>query len=120
MYFLCFKREEPAMNLRKTCKKLVKYLPSNVQEQFSNSYTAMIDSLNEMDVVSNIIYTCMHMSTSLFYSIYISTFPSTQLALQRMQGSGIPAENAADLTFAKYVSDTIDKYEKMLGTLSSI
>ena len=40
------------MNLRKTCKKLGKYLPSNVQDKFSAAYSDMIDSLNEMDVVS--------------------------------------------------------------------
>eukprot|EP01036_Dinobryon_divergens_P023275 gene23276-31603_t len=85
-------REEPAMNLRKTCKKLGKYLPSNVQDKFSAAYSDMIDSLNEMDV----------------------------LALQRMQGSGVPADNVEDVKFSKSVSDTIGKYEKMLDTLSAI
>ena len=39
------------MNLRKTCKKLEKYLPDGVQKQFSASYANMIESLTDMDVV---------------------------------------------------------------------
>mmetsp|Transcript_31447 Transcript_31447/g.45262 ORF Transcript_31447/g.45262 Transcript_31447/m.45262 type:complete len:223 (-) Transcript_31447:68-736(-) len=85
-------RQEPAMNLRKTCKKLEKYLPDNVQKQFSASYASMIDSLNEMDVI----------------------------ALQRMQGSGLPADNTEDITLSKAIAATVSNYEKMLNTLSSI
>jgi hypothetical protein len=47
-------RQQPAMDLRKTCKVLKPFLPSDKQEQFQTSYQIMIDAVNEMDVVSGV------------------------------------------------------------------
>ena len=44
-------RSEPTMELRKTCKKLQKYLPSNQVSGFAKAYDEMIDSINDLDAV---------------------------------------------------------------------
>ena len=40
------------MDLRKTCKLLKQFLPTDIQSQFQESYEIMIDAVNDMDVVS--------------------------------------------------------------------
>ena len=40
------------MSLRKTCKLLKPFLPTESQKPFDDSYVNMIDAVNEMDVVS--------------------------------------------------------------------
>jgi hypothetical protein len=44
-------REEPAMELRKTCVKLKKYLPSSQIPNFEKAYSDLIETLNNMDYV---------------------------------------------------------------------
>lgn len=44
-------RQQPAMDLRKTCKVLKPFLPSTVQDKFQETYSVMIDAVNDMDVV---------------------------------------------------------------------
>ena len=39
------------MDLRKTCKVLKPFLPSTVQDKFQETYSVMIDAVNDMDVV---------------------------------------------------------------------
>lgn len=48
-------RQQPAMDLRKTCKLLKQFLPTDKQSQFQESYEIMIDAVNDMDVVSVIL-----------------------------------------------------------------
>ena len=40
------------MDLRKTCKLLKQFLPTDKQSLFQESYEIMIDAVNDMDVVS--------------------------------------------------------------------
>jgi hypothetical protein len=44
-------RQQPAMDLRKTCKLLKQFLPTDIQSEFQGSYEIMIDAVNDMDVV---------------------------------------------------------------------
>ena len=54
-------RQQPAMDLRKTCKILKPFLPSEKQTKFQESYAVMIDAVNDMDVVRT--YVCMYVRT---------------------------------------------------------
>jgi len=45
-------RQDPVVELRKTCKKLTKYLPANQIASFNKNYSDMIDKINDLDVVS--------------------------------------------------------------------
>jgi hypothetical protein len=44
-------RSDPTVELRKTCKKLVKYLPVEKAKLFNTAYASMIDVLNDVDAV---------------------------------------------------------------------
>jgi hypothetical protein len=44
------------MDLRKTCKILKPFLPSTVQDKFQETYSVMIDAVNDMDVVRSVLY----------------------------------------------------------------
>ena len=46
------------MSLRKTCKLLKPFLPTESQKPFDDSYVIMIDAVNEMDVVSTVRAVC--------------------------------------------------------------
>ena len=46
-------RKEPSIYLRKTCKALAKYLPSDDSKIFLNSYQQVIKSINQLDEVRN-------------------------------------------------------------------
>lgn len=48
-------RQQPAMDLRKTCKLLKQFLPTDKQSPFQESYEIMIDAVNDMDVVRVIV-----------------------------------------------------------------
>lgn len=48
-------RQDPVVELRKTCKKLSKYLPAAQITSFNKNYNDMIDKINELDVVSDMI-----------------------------------------------------------------
>lgn len=45
-------RQDPVIELRKTCKKLEKYLPATEMKNFDKAYGNMIDAVNDLDVVS--------------------------------------------------------------------
>jgi hypothetical protein len=45
-------RESPTMDLRKTCRKLKPFLPSEIQVKYEDAYKTMIESFEDMDVVS--------------------------------------------------------------------
>ena len=49
-------RQQPAMDLRKTCKILKPFLPSEKQTKFQESYAVMIDAVNDMDVVRTYVH----------------------------------------------------------------
>jgi hypothetical protein len=49
-------RSDPTVELRKTCKKLVKYLPVEKAKEFNTGYAGMIDALNDLDAVRRIRY----------------------------------------------------------------
>jgi hypothetical protein len=46
-------RQQPAMDLRKTCKKLKPFLPAGQQAIYEDAYNTLIDSFETMDVVSS-------------------------------------------------------------------
>ena len=48
-------RQDPVVELRKTCRKLTKYLPATQITSFNKNYNDMIDKINELDVVSDMI-----------------------------------------------------------------
>lgn len=48
-------RQEPVIDLRKTCKNLMKYLPADQASPFKRAYEEMIDSLNDLDAVNIIV-----------------------------------------------------------------
>lgn len=83
-------REGPTQELRKTCRKLEKYLPADQLDPFKKTYAVMIDNMNYMDV----------------------------LALQRVQGSGVPDEGKKDEGMVKAIDSTVSSYEAMLKTIS--
>ena len=45
-------RQDPVVEMRKTCRKLVKYLPEAQISSYNKNYNDMIDKINELDVVS--------------------------------------------------------------------
>lgn len=47
-------RQEPLIETRKTCRKIVKYLPENQVLPFNKAYNNMIEKLNDLDVVSSV------------------------------------------------------------------
>ena len=70
-------RQQPAMDLRKTCKLLKQFLPTDKQSPFQESYEIMIDAVNDMDVVSAIliyfyfsIFPCKHINSNIVYRFF--------------------------------------------------
>eukprot|EP01038_Epipyxis_sp_PR26KG_P011313 gene11313-15175_t len=85
-------REEPTVQLRKTCRKLEKYLSTDELPSFQRNYGEMIDAVGSMDL----------------------------MALRRMQGENVPSKDEQDKEFIAIVNNAIDKYKLMLNVISPI
>lgn len=85
-------RQEPTIDLRKTCKKLEKYLPAEEVVPFDKAYSNMIDSMNDLDV----------------------------LALKRLQGENLPSKGQLDEEMNQKALDLSSRFETMLKTIEAI
>jgi hypothetical protein len=84
-------RQSPAADLRKTCRLLKKYLPSEVQGRYQSAYDVMIDAVNEMDVT----------------------------AFKRMQGEGLPKKGKTDEQMKDLLSQATEKLQVLVEIASS-
>eukprot|EP01035_Chromulina_nebulosa_P018352 gene18353-24045_t len=79
-------RQEPTVELRKTCRSLKKYLTSEKQAVFDKAYNDMISSIDDLD----------------------------SLALKRTRGDGIPSGDKIDDEMAKAVSVATNKLDGLI------
>ena len=78
-------RQQPALDLRKTCKILRPFLPTEKQQEFEGLYSIMIDAVNDMDVVRNMwsfswllyLFNLLFLSDFIFDNFFIVFFLSS-------------------------------------------
>ena len=85
-------RGGPITSLRKTCKQLLKILPSvESQEVFNANYSKMIEALNDFDT----------------------------LITKRIQGTGVPGKGEKDDEMTALLDNVVKQYENMLGAAAA-
>eukprot|EP00600_Ochromonadales_sp_CCMP1393_P008902 CAMPEP_0174960788 /NCGR_PEP_ID=MMETSP0004_2-20121128/3889_1 /TAXON_ID=420556 /ORGANISM="Ochromonas sp., Strain CCMP1393" /LENGTH=182 /DNA_ID=CAMNT_0016209181 /DNA_START=82 /DNA_END=630 /DNA_ORIENTATION=+ len=82
-------RSYPAADLRKTCKKLGKYLPATQAVEFNKAYNVMIEAVDDFDV----------------------------MAFKRIQGDDVPDTGKEDTKLMQKMDLLQKRFDAMLATL---
>eukprot|EP00981_Chlorochromonas_danica_P009663 scaffold2798_cov160-Ochromonas_danica.AAC.32 len=84
-------RQEPVVELRKTCKDLTSYLKKEEVASFTKAYDEMIDAVSSLDTA----------------------------AFRRARHEGVPSGNQVDSEVLNLVDTVLSKYNAMMAVLSS-